>query len=64
MSAPAYQSGEVGNVDADKVVITFDQSVTLQEPEPDSGSNNVAMTAELYGDALIPVANLARTIRV
>ena len=29
MTAPQYQSGEVGNVNETTVVITFDQDVTL-----------------------------------
>ena len=35
MSNPTYLSGEVGNVDATTLVVTFDQAVTLVEADPD-----------------------------
>ncbi len=60
MSAPQFSSGEVGNVSETTVVITFDQNVALAEPEPGSGSNNVAMTVAIYGDALVPVGHVGQ----
>jgi hypothetical protein len=60
MSAPTYLSGEVGNVDAVTVVITFDQAVALATPEPGSGSNDVAMTVAAYGEYLVPQGGLAK----
>lgn len=53
MSAPQFQSGEVGNVDETTVVITFDQAVMLEE-------NTKAMTVARYGDAIVPSGGIAR----
>ena len=44
MSAPQYLSGEVGNVDATTVVVTFDQDVTIDifvSVNPDNKENRV-----------------------
>ena len=35
MSAPQFQSAEVGNVAATTVVVTFDQAITAAEVDPD-----------------------------
>ena len=44
MSAPQFQSAEVGNVDATTVVVTFDQAVTVSDVE-DDGSMKVSIPA-------------------
>lgn len=63
MSAPQYQSGEVGNVAATTVVITFDQAVDLAAPEPEVDPRKKPLTVADHGQYLVPQGGFARPKR-
>jgi hypothetical protein len=57
MSSPQFQSGEIGNVNATTVAVTFDQAVTLaDQPDPEEK----VLTVAKYGEYLVPQGGLAR----
>jgi len=58
MSSPQFQSGEIGNVNATTVVITFDQAVELAEAEVDPRKQ--PLTVAEHGEYLVPQGGLAR----